>query len=123
MYALRKLGWTVFPLPSYEARCLLINIQTLKERRDYAMVSFVTDIVSQRTDSPELLSKLIFYAPSRHLRERSLFTAERHHADYAKYGPLNQMMYTYNRHCEMIDLNMTRTQLKKHFQNIRNRRS
>ena len=61
LYALRKLGWTSFPLPSYEARCMLINIQSLKERREFAIVSFVNDIVSQRIDSATLLSKLNFY--------------------------------------------------------------
>lgn len=115
LYALRKLGWTVFPLPSYEARCMLINIQTLKERRDYAMVSFINDIVSQRIDSSDLLSKLNFYAPSRQLRNRNLFMVDRQRTNYAKFGPLNRMMTVFNQHCELIDLNMPRNTLKKTF--------
>ena len=47
LFALRKLGWNSFPLPSYESRCLLINIETLKKRREIAMIIFVTDIISQ----------------------------------------------------------------------------
>lgn len=115
LFALRKLGWTRLPLPSYEARCMLINIQTLKERREFAMLSFVNDIVSQRIDSIELLSKLNFYAPSRQLRNRSIFYTNHHRTNYAKFGPINQIMTTYNKFCETIDFTMTKSQLKKIF--------
>ena len=123
LYALRKLGWTSFPLPSYEARCMLINIQTLKERREYAMVSFVNDIVSQRINSAELLSKLNFYAPTRQLRNRNLFAVTHHRTNYAKYGPLNRMMASYNQHCETIDFTMSRHKLKQYFNSIRHHNS
>lgn len=121
LYALRKLGWTSFPLPPYKARCMLIDIQTLKERREIARVSFVNDIVSQRIDSTEILSKLNFYAPSRQLRNRNLFLTNHHRTNYAKNGPLNQMMAIYNQHCETIDFTMSRQNLKTYFKSIRNR--
>lgn len=120
LYALRKLGWTVFPLPSYTARCMLINIQTLKERREFAMISFVNDIVSHRIDSIELLSSLNLYTPSRHLRNRNIFATNRHRTNYAKFGPLNQMMDTYNKHCDNIDFTMTKTKLKQYFNSSHN---
>lgn len=120
LYALRNLGWSVLPLPSYESRCMLINMKSLKVRRDYAMVSFVNDIVSQRIDSADILSKLNFYTPTRHLRNRYLFTVGHHRTNYAKFSPLNQMMTIYNQHCEMIDVNMSRTKLKKYFFDIQN---
>jgi hypothetical protein len=99
---------------------MLINIQTLKQRREFAMVSFVNDIVSQRIDSTEILSKLNFYIPSRQLRNRNLFITNHYRTNYAKYGPLNQIMATYNQHCETIDLTMSRHNLKKYFNTIRN---
>lgn len=120
LFALRKLGWTRLPLPSYEARCMLINIQTLKQRREFAMLSFVNDMVSQRIDSMELLSKLNFYASSRPLRKRSIFSTNHHHNDYAKFGPLNRIMSIYNKHCQTIDFTMTKTELKKQFMLNRN---
>lgn len=123
LYALRKLGWTSFPLPSYEARCMLINIQTLKERREYSMVSFVNDIVSQRINSAVLLSKLNFYAPTRQLRNRNLFSINHHRTNYAKFGPLNRMMSSYNQYCETIDFTMSRHKLKQYFNTIRNHNS
>lgn len=119
LFALRKLGWTRFPLPSYKARCMLINIQTLKVRREFAMVSFVNDIVSHRIDSAELLAKLNFYAPFRQLRNRNIFLTCHHRTNYAKYGPLNQMMATYNKHCASIDFTTTKTKLKRYFNSVR----
>lgn len=86
---------------------MLIQIQNLKERRDIAMISFINDVVSQRIDSPEILSKLNFYIPSRQLRNRNLFLPNQQRTNYAKYSPLNQMMRLYNLHCEAIDLTMS----------------
>lgn len=92
---------------------MLININTLKERRDIAMVSIVNDLVSQRNDSMEILSNLNFYVPSRQLRNRSLFiTNHQPKKKYAKFGPLNQMMNIYNQHCETIDFTTSRHNIK-----------
>lgn len=118
LYALRKLGWTTFPLPSYEARCMLIDIQSLKKRREFAMISFVNDIVSHRIDSTKLLSCLNFYTPTRQLRNRNLFATCHHRTNYAKFSPMNQMMSVYNQYCEAIDLAMPRMSLRKYFRNI-----
>lgn len=119
LYALRRLGWSGFSLPPYESRCMLINIETLKERRDSAMIYFVNDLISQRIDSTELLSKLNFYVPSRQLRTRSAFLINRQRTNYAKFSPINRMMETYNKHCEMIDFTMSRANLKKYFKSGR----
>ena len=119
LFALRKLGWTRFPLPSYKARCMLINIQTLKERREFAMISFINDLVSHRIDSAELLSKLNFYIPSRPLRNRNIFIANNHRTNYAKFGPLNRMMISFNKHSEAIDFTLTKDKLRKYFNAIR----
>ena len=119
LYALRKLGWTAHRLPSYEARCMLIDIQTLKERREYVMASFVNDFVSQNVDSAVLLSKLNFYAPIRQLRHRSLFALNHHRTEYAKNGPINSMMNSYNQHCETIEFTMSRYKLKQYFKSLR----
>jgi hypothetical protein len=119
LFALRKLNWTAFPLPSYEARCMLINLQTLKERREFAMLFFINDIISNRIESTELLSYLNFYLPCRRLRTRKLFSEQSFRTNYAKNGPINRMMRQYNIHCEIIDLTMTKQQIKTSI--IRNR--
>ena len=112
LYALRRLNWTTFPLPPYKARCLLINIQSLKERREHAMLYFVNDIISQCVQSSNLLAQLDFYVPSRQLRSRKLFLEKVHRTNYAKNSPVNRMMHHYNQHCEQIDITMSKQQIK-----------
>ena len=113
LYALRKLNWNTLPLPPYEARLQLIHIDTLKTRRNYAQLSFVNDIVSQRVDSYVLLEKLNFRAPSRPLINRlQLFNINFYRTDYAKFQPINQMMSVHNSYCEIVDVTMTKQQLK-----------
>lgn len=98
---------------------MLINLESLEKRREFAMVSLINDIISQRVDSPELLEKLYFYAPSRPLRTRNVFLPKTFKTDYAKNGPLNRMMEAYNKHSEIIDLTMSKPVLKKQFFSIR----
>lgn len=118
LFALRKLGWASHSLPSYESRCLLIDIETLEKRREINMMSFVNDIVSQRIDSEYLLQNLNFNAPMRSLRKRNIFVLNLHRTLYAQNGPVNRMMKIYNQHCEMIDLTMSRNVLKKTLKTI-----
>lgn len=117
LFALRNLGWTTFPLPSYESRCMLISLDTLKKRREFACLSFVNDIVSHRINAPILLQNLNFYAPVRILRTRSLFQPNSHRTNYSKYSPINRIMSTYNVYSETIDITMSKSMLKKHFFN------
>lgn len=120
LFALRKLGWRCGqPLPPYEARCKLLDIQTLKERRKFAMISFINDVVSNRVDSQEILSKLNFYAPTRQLRNRSIFSTNHYRTNYAMFGPINQMMRLYNEQCESIDFGMSKAKLKRQLNVIR----
>ena len=112
VFALRKLNWASYPLPSYESRCMLINIETLKKRRETTMITFVNDMISQRVNSPNLLETLNFYAPSRPLRTRNIFTNNNYRSLYAKHGPINSIMNAYNKHCEIIDVTMSRNALK-----------
>ena len=119
LFALRKLGWTSFPLPSYESRCMLINLDTLKKRREFAHLSFVNEIVSYRIASPQLLQNLNFYAPFRNLRTRNLFLGNSFRTNYAQNGPFNKIMSTYNKYSETIDLTMTKNMLKKRFFTVR----
>lgn len=115
LFALRKLGWTTLPLPPYESRCMLINLDGLKKRREFAMLAFINDVIAQRVNAPEILENLNFYVPTRLLRNRNLFYINNHRTNYAKNGPLNRMMSCYNRYCETIDVTMNKSMIKKHF--------
>lgn len=94
LFALRKLRWTVFPLPPYDARCMLISLESLAKRREFASLSFINDLIANRINAPELLQTLNFYDPPRVLRPREPFALRFHRTDYAKNGPVNRMMQT-----------------------------
>lgn len=115
LFALRKLGWTIFPLPSYESRCMLIHLDTLVKRREFASLSFLNDIVSHRIKSSSILQSLNFYAPTRALRTRAMFIETVYRTDYAKNGPINKMMANYNKYSDRIDLTMTKNALRNNF--------
>nr|BAK26811.1 putative reverse transcriptase [Culex quinquefasciatus] len=122
LYALRKLNWTAFPLPSYEARCMLINIQSLQERRKFAMLSFINDIISQRIQSAALLSEIrnSIHEPSRTLRHSPLFRITAYTTNYLKNSPLNQMMRFYNENSQYIHFDMSKPELRKNLYNRNN---
>lgn len=115
LFALRKLGWSTLPLPSYESRCMLIDLDGLKKRREFAMISFINDVIAQRVNTTDVLENLNFYAPTRSLRNRNLFYINNQRTNYAKNGPINRMMSCYNKYCEIIDVTMNKTTLKKTF--------
>lgn len=115
LFALRKLGWTTFPLPSYDSRCMLINLERLEKRREFAMVAFINDVIAQRVNAPEILEKINFYVPIRPLRIRNLFYISNQRTNYAKNAPLNKMLSCYNANCESIDITMNKKTLRQKF--------
>jgi len=117
LFALRKLPWVESRLPHYEERCRLISIEPLKKRREFASVSFVNDIISQRVDSTTLLESLNFYAPVRQLRTQNLFYINSFRTEYAQNEPINRIMRLYNslNHCELLDITLSKHKLKKQF--------
>jgi hypothetical protein len=50
----------VWPLPAYDARCLIIGFEVLSERRIVASALFARDILVGRVDCPDLALMLRF---------------------------------------------------------------
>jgi hypothetical protein len=72
-YVLRGFGWTdMFELPPYADKCALILLKTLAERRAYACVMFIFDILSGRVNSSNLLSLISINAPRYHTQTSEL---------------------------------------------------
>ena len=81
-FALRTLPWRdPNTLPPYKERCLLINIESLEMRRQNAAALFVFDLLSNRIDSPQLLSRLNFNVPQRSTRHATILIPVYHHSD------------------------------------------
>ena len=82
---------------------MLINLDGLKKRREFAMVAFVNDVITQRINSPEILANSNLYAPIRSLRNRNLFDISNQRTNYGKNEPRNRMMSCNNQTCESIN--------------------
>jgi hypothetical protein len=59
-YAVRQLPWRVWPLPAYDARCLLMGLEVLSDRRIVASALFARDILVGRVDCAGLALMLRF---------------------------------------------------------------
>jgi hypothetical protein len=58
-FALRHMGWTNMNefLP-YESRCMLLNLEPLRKRRQIGCAMFIRDVLCALIDSPMLLMKV-----------------------------------------------------------------
>lgn len=75
-FACRRMPWTdPTRLPRYEARCNLIGLETLENRRTIAKAIFAAKILTSQIDSPNLLNLLNAQISSRNLRPRTNFLA------------------------------------------------
>ena len=88
-FALRRL-YSYENMPPYVVRCQLLNLSTLVKRRADNGVLFIKDILDNKIDCPELLSKVLFYAPSRDLRVRNIFYNAYHRTNYGLNEPMNE---------------------------------
>ena len=104
------------PLSYYEL-CLLFKLRPLHERRAVALGLFAFDLMSGRIDSSQLLSRLNFNCPTRVSRHHTLFVPFRFSANYAFYGPINEIMTTLNRFANIFDFGMERNMLRRRIQN------
>jgi hypothetical protein len=58
------LGWTdTYDLPPYEHRRALLRLETLVKRCSVFRIMFISDFLSGRTNSPNLLSALDLNTP------------------------------------------------------------
>jgi hypothetical protein len=90
-YALRGLGWTdMHDLPPYEDRCTLLHLDTLTKRRSIACVMFISDVLSGRVNSPNLLPVLDLITPRYRLR------IDFHRTNYEIHEPMMSTMRQFN---------------------------
>jgi Reverse transcriptase (RNA-dependent DNA polymerase) len=101
-FALRGLHWTHQPLSPYDARCLLLSLEILVDRRKVAAALFVRDILCDKIDSTYLASLLCFednpYSRRRHAKLMSFF----HRTNYGKHEPLNNAIGHFNHYCNLF---------------------
>jgi hypothetical protein len=47
-FALRRLRWTVNPLPAYDSRCALLGLESLEDRRTMTRSLFIRDLLCNK---------------------------------------------------------------------------
>lgn len=112
-FALRKMLWNS-DMPTYEARCALIDLKPLNKRRIYYSVLFAHDVLTAHIDCSLLLSMFNVYAPSRSLRPRheNFFYVSRHSTNYGQNDPITTACVHYNEFENLINFNMNRMSCK-----------
>lgn len=99
-YACRKMTWNdPTRLPSYEARCNLLGIETLETRRTIAKAVFAAKILTAEIDCPHLLSLLNTNISSRNLRPRAdqgLLARSFARTDYQRNSPVRSISDAFN---------------------------
>lgn len=119
LYALRKFKWRDrLRLPSYKHRLLLLDMNTLNDRRSIARISFIHSVFNSKISSPTILSDIKIKVPNRQTRANRNFSLFVNSLN----DPLNLMCKLYNEFSYMLDLDQSvdnvKNNLKKHFKNI-----
>ncbi len=101
-FALRRLRWTVNPLPSYDSRCALLGLESLEDRRTIASAILIRDLLCGCIDS-ERLSNLLHFENIPYARRRNARLVPFHHrTNYGKHEPLNNSINKFNLYCDLF---------------------
>jgi hypothetical protein len=95
-YAVRRMPWRVYSLPAYDAKCLLIVLEVLSDRRIVASAIFGRDIL---VDFPDVALMLRFEeVPYSRRRNAGLMTFF-HSTNYGRFEPVNNAIINFNKYC------------------------
>jgi hypothetical protein len=91
--------WRVWFLPAYDARCLLIGLEVLSDRRIVASALFARDILVGRLDFANLALMLRFdevpFSRRRNVGLLSFF----HRTYYGRFDTVNNAIINFNKYC------------------------
>lgn len=108
LFALRSLKWRHrFLLPSYKHRLLLLQMNTLHDRRIIAQISFIFQLITGGIKSESLHDKINFRVHQRTLRSQELLII-----DFNDTDPYNIMRQKFNEYSNLIDLGKSNLILK-----------
>lgn len=105
-FALRNLRFSE-PIPTYEARCLLINLKSLKSRRIILSLSFIFDVFRGATDCAVLLERIFINVPARALRSSEFFNVRLFKALYAINAPITRTLIEFNRITNYLEIDFS----------------
>jgi hypothetical protein len=87
-------------LPAYDARCLLIGLEVLSDKRIVASALFARDIMDGRVDCADLALMLRFEeVPYSRRRNAGILTFFHRTNNYGRFKPVNNAMINFNKYC------------------------
>lgn len=96
-------------LPSYESRCKVLGIDSLKRKRINLSAYFVFDLLTNRIDALELRSQVVINEPVRRLREHQFLTVNYHRTNYGYYEPVNMLCVIFNSIAHLFNATVSRS--------------
>lgn len=118
-FALRQLPWNdPVNLPDYQARCRLIGLETLSDRRKNSQRLFIFDVLEGNTDCPELLEQTNFQVPSRNLRSYPAISVPFHGTNYGQHSSYSSCLRAYNEVSRLHDFGMSKTHFKSRIRRL-----
>jgi len=85
------------PVPSYSAKCRLVHLSSLQDRRTTSALVFICDLLSSKIDCPALLSSISFSVPGRSLTSFEPFFIPAYRANYTFNEPLCRALFYWNK--------------------------
>ena len=73
-----------------------LNIESLERRRFNIDTQFMYNLLNNKIDCSELLSKISFNVPNHNLRTTNTFYVQPFKQNYSLHSPLNRIMYNCN---------------------------
>ena len=112
LFALRNLGFSGYRLPKYEKRLLLIDMVTLKQRRELASALFGFDLVRNNINCPEFCERIVFTSHDYNTRHKRPIVEEFYRNDFSLHNPLNECIRNFNKYKDQYSMNVTKETFK-----------
>ena len=111
LFALRNLGFSGYRLPKYEEILLLIDMITLKQRREFASDLFGFDLVRNNINCPELCERIVFTSHDYNTRNKRPIVEEFYRNDFSMHNPLNEFIRNINKYKDQYSMNVIKETL------------
>ena len=97
LFSLRNLGWSSYRLPRYENRLFLLNLITLKARRELFDCMYIFDLLRNNIDCNVLSDKIIINENRRDLRHTRFLIEHFSRNNYTFNDTTNRSIRNFNK--------------------------
>lgn len=113
LFALQNLNWeNRFILPPYKQRLLLLDMNTLENRREVLSSIFVYNVIVSKIDSNFLLHLIDLYVPYRNLRNFIPVRQKFYILNYLNNEPFSYCINHFNNLFQFVDFNLSVNTIK-----------